>query len=83
MKTVDRAETKELSSLSPSPSLLVWLQMWYLWPELSPSEPEVLSRILLAVSPWSWLMAAVPTYVFSLHQLHVFQYVVNKVRKDL
>ena len=55
--------------------------MWYLWPELS--EPEVSSGVLPAASPWAEPTAAVPTYVFSLHQLRVFQYIVNEVRKDL
>lgn len=72
-----------MCSLSPSPSLLGWLQMSYPWPELSSSKPEVLNWVLPAASPWAELTAVVPTYIFSLRQLRVFQYIVKEVRKDL
>lgn len=57
--------TKELSILSSSSSLLGWLQIWYLWPELCPPRLEVWSWILPAVSLWAELAGAVPTEDFS------------------
>lgn len=76
-----KTQTKELSVLSSSSSLLGWLQIWYQWPELCPLGLEVWSWVLPAVSLWAEQAGAVPTQTFTIHQPRVLQGVVSEAGK--